>query len=340
MKTHFVNQNEINASTLASAGEIIRGGGLVVFPTETVYGLGANALDESAAEKIYAAKGRPQNNPLIVHIATPEDAEKYAYTSEAYRRLAKAFMPGPLTVIMPKRDCIPLGVTGGLDTVGIRCPENKIARALIEASGVPIAAPSANISGKPSPTAAEHVRDDLENKVDMILDGGECSFGLESTIVKVESDRLILLRPGAITLDMLRALFDRVDVAEAVTDKLPENARPLSPGMMYRHYAPSSPLFLVGGDEEKRLAYFSAADSDTLLLIFDEEKELFKSHKTICIGSKKNISSQAKRLFAALREADRTDAKKILAPLPEKSGIALALYNRMIRAAAHNIITL
>ena len=152
----------------------------------------------------------------------------------------------------------------------------------------------------------------------MILDGGECTFGLESTIVKVESDRLILLRPGAITLDMLRALFDRVDVAEAVTDKLPENARPLSPGMMYRHYAPSSPLFLVGGDEEKRLAYFSAADSDTLLLVFDEEKELFKSHKTICIGSKKNISSQAKRLFAALREADRTDAKKILAPSRKK----------------------
>ena len=249
-------------------------------------------------------------------------------------------MPGPITVIMPKRDCIPLGVTGGLDTVGIRCPENKIARALISASGVPIAAPSANISGKPSPTAAEHVRDDLDNKVDMILDGGECAFGLESTIVKLESDRLILLRPGAITLDMLRALFDRVDVAEAVTDKLPENARPLSPGMMYRHYAPSSPLYLVGGDEKKRLAYFSAADSDTLLLIFEEEKELFKSHKTICIGSKKDISSQAKRLFAALREADRTDAKKILAPLPEKSGISLALYNRMIRAAAHNIITL
>lgn len=184
------------------------------------------------------------------------------------------------------------------------------------------------------------MRDDLENKVDMIIDGGECTFGLESTIVKIEDGKLILLRPGAITLDMLNALFDNVEVAEAVTDKLPENSRPLSPGMMYRHYAPASPLFLIGGSEEKRLAYFSAADSDTLLLVFDEENELFAGHKIITIGKKSDPTSQAKRLFAALREADRTDAKKILAPLPEKSGISLALYNRMIRAAAHNIITL
>ena len=340
MKTHFVAQNEINEHSLAAAGNILQSGGLVVFPTETVYGLGANALDESAASKIYAAKGRPSDNPLIVHIAEPQDAEKYAFVSEEYYRLAKAFMPGPITVIMPKRECVPLGVTGGLDSVGIRCPENKVARALIKAAGVPVAAPSANISGKPSPTKAEHVACDLDGKVDMIIDGGECTFGLESTIVKIEDGGITLLRPGAITIDMLKALFDNVTVADAVTDKLPENARPLSPGMKYRHYAPTSPLYLVGGSDEKRMAYFSAADSDTLLLIFDEEKELFKSHKTICIGSKNDINSQAKRLFAALREADKTEAKKILAPLPEKSGVGLALYNRMIRAAAHNIINL
>ncbi len=340
MKTHFVNQNEINDELLAAAGKILQSGGLVVFPTETVYGLGANALDGDAAAKIYAAKGRPNDNPLIVHIASPDEAEKYAYVSEEYYRLARALMPGPITVIMPKRDCIPVGVTGGLDSVGIRCPENAVARALISAAGVPVAAPSANISGKPSPTSAEHVRYDLENKVDMIIDGGECTFGLESTIVKLDGDRITLLRPGAVTLDMLRALFDNIEVADAVTDKLPEDARPLSPGMKYRHYAPSAPLWLVGGSDEKRTSYFSAADRDTLLMIFDEEKELFKEHKTICIGKKSDLTSQAKRLFAALREADGAGAKKILAPLPKKSGISLALYNRMIRAAAHNIIEL
>ena len=341
MKTHFVKQNEINEKTLTAAGEILSGGGLVVFPTETVYGLGANALSADAAAKIYLAKGRPSDNPLIVHIAEPSEAEKYAYVGDAYNRLAKAFMPGPLTVIMPKRDCIPHSVTGGQDTVGIRCPENEVARALIRTAGVPVAAPSANISGKPSPTLAEHVRYDLDGKVDMIIDGGECKVGLESTIVKVENDgKIILLRPGAITLDMLKALFDDVSVADAVTDKLPEGAKPLSPGMKYRHYAPKAPLWLVGGSDEKRTAYFSAADGDTLLMVFDEENELFTGHKTICIGKKSDKLSQAKRLFAALREADAAGAKKILAPLPEKSGISLALYNRMIRAAAHNIIKL
>lgn len=340
MTTEFIEKNQINEKTLTHAGEILRSGGLVVFPTETVYGLGANALDKDAAEKIYAAKGRPSDNPLIVHIASPVDADKYALTSEEFDRLAKAFMPGPLTVIMPKRDCIPLTVTGGLDSVGIRCPENEIARKLISAAGVPIAAPSANVSGKPSPTKAEHVRYDLESKVDMIIDGGECTFGLESTIVKIENGKITLLRPGAITLDMLCALFDNVEVANAVTDKLEEGARPLSPGMKYRHYAPSAPLYLLDGNSEKRLAYCAAADKDTLLMVFDEEAELFQAHKTITLGKKEDESSQAKRLFAALREADKAECKKILAPLPAKSGISLALYNRMIRAAAHNIIKL
>ncbi len=340
MTTEFIAQNEINEGSLARAGEILRRGGLVVFPTETVYGLGANALDESAAEKIYKAKGRPSDNPLIVHIATPADADKYAHVSEEFLRLAKAFMPGPITVIMPKRDCIPSTVTGGLDSVGIRCPENAVARALISAAGVPVAAPSANISGKPSPTCAEHVKIDLENKVDMILDGGECTFGLESTIVKIGNGKITLLRPGAITLDMLSALFDSIEVADAVTEKLSEGARPLSPGMKYRHYAPTAPLYLIDGSDEKRIAYCSAADSDTLLLLFDEEAQMFKGHAVITIGKKSDEVSQAKRLFAALREADGTSCKKILAPAPKKSGISLALYNRMIRAAAHNIIKL
>lgn len=340
MQTTFIGQSEINDTSLARAGEILRRGGLVVFPTETVYGLGANALDADAAKKIYAAKGRPSDNPLIVHIASPEEADRYAVTCDVYRRLAKAFMPGPLTVILPKRDCIPSTVTGGLDSVGIRCPENEIARKMIAAAGVPVAAPSANISGKPSPTNAEHVRYDLDGKVDMILDGGECTVGLESTIVKVENGALTLLRPGGITLDMLEVLFGHVEVAAAVTEQLAEGARPLSPGMKYRHYAPSAPLFLLEGDDAKRIAYCRAADSETLLLVFDEEKDLFPAHKIICIGKKADTASQAKRLFAALREADNTDCKRILAPLPKKSGMGLALYNRMIRAAAHNVLSL
>lgn len=340
MKTLFIGQNEINDASLTKAGEILRRGGLVVFPTETVYGLGADALDADAAKKIYAAKGRPSDNPLIVHIADPADADKYAVVGDAYKRLAKAFMPGPLTVILPKRDCIPMTVTGGLDSVGIRCPENPIARRMIAAAGVPIAAPSANISGKPSPTSAEHVRFDMDGKVDMILDGGECTVGLESTIVKVEGDKLTLLRPGAITLDMLRTLFDNVEVSAAVTEQLSENVRPLSPGMKYRHYAPTAPLYLLDGSDEKRLSYCAAADGDTLLLVFDEEAELFPAHKVIAIGKQSDERTQAKRLFAALREADSTGCKKILAPLPKQSGLSLALYNRMIRAAAHNIITL
>lgn len=340
MTTEFVSKENLTDDTLRRAGEIIRRGGLVVFPTETVYGLGADALDAEAAKKIYAAKGRPSDNPLIVHVASPADAEKYAEVNDTFMRLAKAFMPGPLTVILPKKDCIPTTVTGGLDSVGIRCPEHPVARKFIAAAGVPIAAPSANLSGKPSPTRAEHIRRDLDGKVDMILDGGACRVGLESTIVKVDAGHLTLLRPGGVTLEMLRALFDDVSVAEAVTDKLPEGARPLSPGMQYRHYAPDAPLYLVGGSDEKRRAYFSAADSDTVLLVFDEEKDLFPTHRVIPIGSERDPEAQAKRLFAALLEANASGAKKLLAPLPDKSGLSLALYNRMIRAAAHNIITL
>ena len=231
MTTEFIKQQNLTDEVLRRAGGILRAGGTVVFPTETVYGLGANALDADAAKKIYAAKGRPSDNPLIVHIATPEDAEQYAEVGEEYRRLAKAFMPGPLTVILPKKPCIPDTVSGGFCSVGLRCPENEIARKLIAAAGVPIAAPSANLSGKPSPTKAEHVRYDLDGKVNMILDGGECRVGVESTIVKVQDGNVILLRPGGITLDMLRPLFPNITVAEAVTAELPKDARPHSPGM-------------------------------------------------------------------------------------------------------------
>ena len=327
---------------LRRGADILRQGGLVVFPTETVYGLGGNGLDGDAAKKIYEAKGRPSDNPLILHVAKPEDAELYAITNPIYYRLATAFMPGPLTVILPKRDCIPYSVTGGLDTVAIRCPSHPVARRLIELAGLPIAAPSANLSGKPSPTCAQDVIHDLSGRVDMILDGGECDIGLESTIVKIDGEDLILLRPGGITYDALCMVCERVTVADAVTHQLAANERPLSPGMKYRHYAPTAPLVLLSGDDEKVLAFLSEEQSrkQCAILCYEEELSALHNHNLICIGRQNDLETQAKRLFHALREADLTDAEIIYAHLPPMEGIGLALYNRMIRAAAHTVMEL
>ena len=339
MKTEIFKIESLEDAALARAAAVIRGGGLVVLPTETVYGLGANALDADAAARIYAAKGRPSDNPLIIHVASPEDAERYAYTSPLYYRLAAAFMPGPLTIILPKRDCIPSTVTGGLDSVAVRCPSHPVANRLIQLAGVPIAAPSANLSGKPSPTCADDVIDDLSGRVDMILDGGSCEIGLESTIVKLDGDTLTLLRPGGITYDALCMVTDRVTVADAVTHQLAANERPLSPGMKYRHYAPSAPLVLLSGSPDRVLAFLRAEQSrtDCAILCYDEELPLLAPQKLISVGSRADLSTQAHRLFHALRDADRLGASVIYAHLPPLDGIGLALYNRMIRAAAHTV---
>lgn len=323
---------------LDEAAAIILNGGLVVFPTETVYGLGGNALIDGAAKSIYAAKGRPSDNPLIIHIAHPEDAEKYAHTTELYYALAKAFMPGPLTVIMPKRDCIPSSVTGGLDTVAVRCPSHPVAHALIEKCGVPIAAPSANISGRPSPTSAKYVEEDMLGRVDMIIDGGECEIGLESTIVKIDDDSLTLLRPGAITYDALCCVCENVRIAPAVLHQLSENEKPLSPGMKYRHYAPNASFVLIDGDDRDTLEFFKSEQKyGCAVLCYDEELAFLDPSLTISIGSKDDLATQAKRLFTSLREADKLNAGTIYAHLPRLEGLGLALYNRMIRAAAHTI---
>lgn len=324
---------------LDAAAKIILSGGLVVFPTETVYGLGGNGLLADAAKKIYSAKGRPSDNPLIIHIAESKDAEKYAHTSDIYFRLADAFMPGPLTVIMPKRDCIPLSVTGGLDTVAVRCPSHPIAHALIEKCGVPIAAPSANISGRPSPTSAKYVEEDMNGRVDMIIDGGECEIGLESTIVKIDGNSLTLLRPGAITYDALCCVCEDVKIAPAVLEKLAENEKPLSPGMKYRHYAPNADFVLLDGNEDDVLEFIKKEqiENNCAALCYDEELKFLNSSLSISIGKKDDLNAQAKRLFTALREADKLGAKKIYAHLPTLNGLGLALYNRMIRAAAHTI---
>ena len=220
-KIFSMSATDVDADAINECGEIIKHGGLVAFPTETVYGLGADATDADAAKKIYAAKGRPSDNPLIIHIANPADAEKYAYTQPVFYKLADAFMPGPLTVIMKKKNSIPDGVTGGLDTVAVRCPDHPIARALISASETAIAAPSANLSGSPSPTLGEHVVADMNGIIDAIIDGGICEIGLESTIVKIDGDdEITLLRPGKITVEDLERVASRVKIADAVVDKL------------------------------------------------------------------------------------------------------------------------
>lgn len=333
-----INNETEYCAQLSEASEIILAGGTVVFPTETVYGLGGNALLADAAKKIYTAKGRPSDNPLIIHVADPKDAEKYAYVSDIYYRLAEAFMPGPLTVIMPKRDCIPLSVTGGLDTVAVRCPSHPVARALIKKCGVPIAAPSANISGRPSPTSAKYVEEDMLGRVDMIIDGGECEIGLESTIVKVDGERLTLLRPGAITYDALCCVCENVEIAPAVTDKLAENERPLSPGMKYRHYAPQADFILLDGDESDVLSFMMEEQKNgCAVLCYDEELPFLNASLSVPIGKRNDLPAQAKRLFTSLREADKLGARKIYAHLPPLDGLGLALYNRMIRAAAHTV---
>ena len=334
-----INDKTEYSEQLREAASIILDGGLVVFPTETVYGLGGNGLLADAAKKIYAAKGRPSDNPLIIHIAEPHEAEKYARASELYYQLAEAFMPGPLTVIMPKRECIPYSVTGGLDTVAVRCPSHPVAHALIKACGVPIAAPSANLSGKPSPTSAKYVVEDMNGRVDMIIDGGECEIGLESTIVSIDGDALTLLRPGAITYDALCCVCDKVNIAPAVMNKLAENEKPLSPGMKYRHYAPNADFVLIDGEDSDVLSFFVSEQREKgcAVLCYDEELNHLDPALSIAIGDKNDLSTQAKKLFSSLREADKLGATKIYAHLPKLDGLGLALYNRMIRAAAHTI---
>jgi len=341
LNTKIIATNGVTVSDeiLSEAAGILRSGGLVVFPTETVYGLGGDGTNSEAAKKIYAAKGRPSDNPLIIHIASPQDAEPFAQTNDTFYKLAKAFMPGPLTVILPKKDTIPLSVTGGLPTVAIRCPSHPVAQSLIRAAGIPIAAPSANLSGKPSPTCAAHVIDDLTGRVDMILDGGSCEIGLESTIIKLDGEDAILLRPGAITADALRCVCRSVTVAPAVLAQLGADERPQSPGMKYRHYAPEVPLVLLDGEEEDILSFLKAERSrrHCAVLCYSEELPLVGGENILDIGRAEDLETQAKNLFTALRMADKLDVEVIYAHLPPQDGIGLALYNRMIRAAAHTI---
>lgn len=343
MKTTVVKIEDINVqkADVELAATLLREGGLVVIPTETVYGLGGDGTNPLSSKKIYAAKGRPSDNPLIIHIADPHDAEKYAFTNEIYYKLAKAFMPGPLTVILRKKDTVPYETTGGLDTVAVRCPSHPVAHAIIEAAGIPIAAPSANISGKPSTTLVQYVIEDFDGRVDMIIDGGACEIGLESTIVMItESGGLVLLRPGAITYDALCCVCDDVTVSPTLEGTLSENERPLSPGMKYKHYAPKAQFILLDGEEERIIEFLREEQSRCrcAILCYDEESKLLDGELLLPIGRRGDLKTHAKMLFARLRECDSLYPDVIYAHIPDKEGLGLALYNRMIRAAAHTVL--
>ena len=350
METKIITVTEFSDLTelLTESAKIIKDGGLVVFPTETVYGLGADATNPEATSKIYSAKGRPSDNPLIIHIAEPKDAERYAFTNATYYSLAQCFMPGPLTVILPAKDTVPTTTRGGLDTVAVRCPENPVARELIRLADVAVAAPSANLSGSPSPTCFEYAYADMNGRVDAIIDGGECDFGLESTIVRIdESGTLTLLRPGKITKEDLEALGHTVHIANAVTDSLKEGETAISPGMKYRHYAPTAPVILLDGTKEQIATYIrnSMTKNDRVAVItYEDDAEYIttalKGVDVYKFGLRGDETAQARLLFKLLRDTDKENYSVIYAPLPATCGIGLALYNRMIRAAAHNIIRL
>jgi len=340
MKTDIIDAR--SEEGLKKAGKLIQNGSLVAFPTETVYGLGANALDEEASAKIYKAKGRPSDNPLIVHLSSVEDVEKIAYTNKLFYEIAEAFMPGPITVILPKKDIIPSTTTGGLNTVGIRIPQDKTARSLINYSGVPIAAPSANLSGHPSATSFEHVFNDLDGRIDAIIDGGRSFIGLESTIVSVCDGSITLLRPGAITLEMLKNVRIDLKVDKAVTEMLKSNETPLAPGMKYRHYAPRAKVVLIEGEESRISAFLEerSKSANTAVICFEEDN--FKDNPgAAVIGSVNDKISQAHELFALLRDFDkRADLEQIYSRVPTKDGIGLAIYNRLIKASGFTVIKL
>lgn len=339
MKTRYFSADG-GISVYRECGKIIRAGGLVAFPTETVYGLGVNALDKNAVPKVYKAKGRPSDNPLIVHVAYPEDAENIAYTNSTYYRLAERFMPGPLTVILPKKDTVPLEVTGGLPSVGIRCPSDLCAHRFIIECGVPIAAPSANLSGAPSPTAAKHVICDMDGRIDGAILSKECSVGLESTVITLKDDGAVILRPGAVTREELLEELSFVEISPAVTDPAKASDNPESPGMKYKHYSPKCDFILLDCSSEKFAEYANSRDGNVAVLCGEGEMPFFNRSKTFVYGETDDYKALSFSLFAYFRKADDLKIDKLYARLPEKTGYGLALYNRMIRAAANRIIEL
>ena len=342
-----INEENIDQGVIEEAGTVIKNGGLVAFPTETVYGLGGDALNEESSGKIYAAKGRPSDNPLIVHIAEFDDLELIvAKIPEAARKLAERFWPGPLTMIFEKAACVPYATTGGLDTVAVRMPSDKIARALIKASGGYIAAPSANRSGRPSPTLAKYVVEDLGGRVDMILDGGISDIGLESTIIDLSGKEPVILRPGYITEEMLAETIGNVDTDKGIIDS-GSKVMPKAPGMKYRHYAPKGSLVIVEGNPKQVTDYINgqlrghqAAGKKTGVIAVNETAAGYQADSVKSVGSREDESGIARHLFSILREFDDEETEVIYAEAFDSHGIGCAIMNRLLKAAGHHVVRL
>lgn len=331
---------------LSEAAKILRHGGLVAFPTETVYGLGANALDEGAAARIYAAKGRPSDNPLIAHISCIEELPALVREiPEAGKRLAEKFWPGPLTMIFPKKSVVPDGTTGGLDTVAIRMPSDPVANRLIRLAGVPVAAPSANISGRPSPTRAGHVIEDMNGKIEMILDGGEVGIGVESTIVDVSGPVPVLLRPGAVTLEMLREVLGNVETDAAVSGPLGDGVKPRAPGMKYRHYAPKADMVLVEGEMSRVVGYINRETKKAMeagkrvgIICTQESRARYPMGFLAVVGSREHEETVAHNLFSVLRDFDGQAVDCIFSESFSEDRLGQAIMNRLCKAAGYHII--
>ena len=331
-----------NPDELQQAADILAQGGLVAFPTETVYGLGANGLNEDAVRAIYRAKGRPSDNPLILHICDMEMLPQLAReVPSAAVRLALEFWPGPLTMVLPKTSQVPDAVSGGLDTVGVRCPDHPVTLAIIEAAGVPIAAPSANTSGRPSCTNAQDVLEDMNGKIPAIVDGGPCAVGVESTILDLTVTPPQLLRPGGLPLEALEAVVGKISVDHAVTGQLKPGEKPRAPGMKYRHYAPHAKVTVLTGDGAETAAYIRAhITPGGGVICFDEYVKLFPDCVTHPLGAEGDKAEQARRVFDALREFDHTDVTEIYAQCPDDTGLGLAIGNRLKKAAGFHVVNL
>lgn len=345
-KVKILDEDNLDMKIIREAGNIIKNGGLVAFPTETVYGLGANALDPKAVEKIFKAKGRPQDNPLIIHIAEIEEMKSLVtnISSTAFKFIQN-FWPGPMTVILPKSSVVPDITSASLDNVGIRMPSNIIARELIKAARVPIAAPSANISGKPSPTDVDRCIEDLNGKVDLILGGTICNVGVESTVIDCTVNPCCVLRPGGITLEMLQKIEEKVYIDPAVMKKVEGNNKPKSPGMKYRHYAPNAPVKIVKGNLNKTIAKINEMIENYIgenkivgIIATDETREFYKNALIISVGSRHNLLSVSKNLFETLRIFDDNKVDVIISEAFEEKGIGLAIMNRLNKSAGFDII--
>lgn len=347
MKTIIADADDIS---IIEASEIIKSGGLVAFPTETVYGLGANALNPIAAKKIYFAKGRPSDNPLIVHIANQKDLYSVGKNINAeIKNLIKNFWPGPLTIICEKKDCIPDEISGGLDTVAVRFPANLIAQKLILSAGVPIAAPSANISGKPSCTRAKHVIKDLNGKIDMILCDDKFSFGIESTIVDSTQKNPVILRPGAITFEMLKKILPNVSMNKNL---IIDDEHPKAPGMKYKHYSPEADVFVVFSDDKnmdirqrkiidkinKMVSNNQGEKIKSGVLAFNQTKDFYKNCFVLSMGDKNNLFEIANNLFDCLREFDLNQIDVIYAESMDEKELGSAIMNRLLKSAAYKKI--